>query len=309
MSTIHQIVDKVYVINLDKDKDRMKHMDKQCKEHQIQYTRFPAVLGSKVEKDSRLSPLCQTFCTDGAKGCALSHHSIWEDMIKENLTNALILEDDGIFTKDFDYKVYQAFQSIPSYDIVYLNTTYNPTNTNILSSTIHHVAGITPEHHSPLLKRTNGGFGLAAYIIHIDFVRKIIDKPITQHIDYQLTRWLQELDGKAYTMTEYAVQTDENPFESNLADKFPVLLNTALKQIKFEGSPDMSWIANENLFKIGWFNINTLLLLLCFAFYLTPKPYVYGWFAWLLIEGIVAKDSWNILRYGLLFGILLFFKS
>lgn len=308
MSTIHQIVDKVYVINLDKDKKRMAHMDKQCKEHQIEYTRFPGILGSNVENDPRLSPLCQTFCTDGAKGCALSHHSIWEDMIKQNLTNALILEDDGTFAKDFDYKVYQAFQSIPSYDIVYLNSTYNASNSNILSSTIHTVAGIQPEEHTPLLKRTNGGLGLAAYIIHIDFVRKILNKPITQHIDYQLTLWLQELDGKAYTMTEYAVHTDENPFESNLADKFPILLNTALRQIKFEGSPDMSWIANENLIKLGWFNINSLLLVLCFAVFFTPKRYVYLWFVWLFVEGLIAKDIWNTLRYGLFFGIVLFSK-
>jgi GR25 family glycosyltransferase involved in LPS biosynthesis len=308
MSTIHQIVDKVYVINLDKDKERMAHMDKQCKEHQIQYTRFPAILGSKVEKDPRLSPTCQIFCTDGAKGCALSHHSIWEDMIKNNLTNALVLEDDGIFAKDFDYKVHQAFQSIPSYDIVYLNSTYNASNSNILSSTIHSVAGITPEDHTPLLKRTNGGLGLAAYVIHIDFVRKIIDKPMTQHIDYQLTMWLQELNGRAYTMTNYAVHTDENPFESNLADKFPILLNTVLKQLKFEGTPDMSWIANENLIKLGWFNINTLLLLTCFGVLVTPKRYMYAWFLWLVLEGLIAKDIWNTLRYGFFFGFIRFIR-
>jgi GR25 family glycosyltransferase involved in LPS biosynthesis len=309
MSTIHQIVDKVYVINLDKDKERMFHMDKQCKEHQIQYTRFPAILGSKVEQDPRLSPFCQTFCTDGAKGCALSHHSIWEDMIKQNLTNALILEDDGIFAKDFDYKVYQAFQSIPSYDIVYLNSTYNPSNSNILSATLHSVAGIQPEDHTPLLKRTKGGLGLAAYIIHIDFVRKIIDKPITQHIDYQLTMWLQELDGKAYTLTEYAVHTDDNPFESNLADTFPKLLNSGLKQLKFEGTPDMSWILNENLIKLGPFNLNILLVLLMIAVFVTPKRFLWGWLVWLLVEGLLAKDIQNTLRYGVFLGLVLFAKK
>lgn len=304
MSVIHQIVDKVYVINLDKDKDRMLHMDTQCKQHQINYVRFPAILGSKVEHHPALSSFCQRFCTDGAKGCALSHRGIWEDMMKNNVTTALILEDDGIFVKDFDYRVSTAIQKIPSsYDIIYLNSTYNPKNANILSTTMNTLAGVQPEDHTPDVKKTKGGLGLAAYIIHIDFIRKIIDKPITNHIDYQLTLWIQEFNANAYTFTQYAVTSDQNPFESNLAEKYPIGLNSLLKWIKFDETPDLAWIFNENLIKLGFLNLNLLLLFVLFLAFLSPRRYWIWLYGWILFEGILAKDIQNTLRYGFILSI------
>jgi hypothetical protein len=309
MSILNTIVDRVYVINLDKDKERMKHMDIQCKQHQINYVRFPAVLGAAVEKDSRLSASCQIFCTDGAKGCALSHHGIWELMLKENLETVLILEDDVTFTNELESKLLTAFRDIPTFDILYLCNIYNPKNENVLSNVAISVGGIEPEDHTPLLKKTKGGFGTAAYIIHKDFVRKIIDKPITQHIDYQLSQWIQELNGKAYAFTEFAVKIDESPFESNLADAFPILLNTALKQIKLEDTPDLSWILNENIIKLGPFNLNILLVLLMIAIAFTPRRYLWGWLLWLLLEGLLAKDIKNTLRYGVFLGIILLLRN
>ncbi len=281
----------------------MKYMDTQCKQHQINYVRFPAVLGAKVEKDSRLSPTCQIFCTDGAKGCALSHHGIWEQMIKENLQTVLILEDDVTFTKELESKLQIAFRDIPQFDVIYLCNTYNPKNENIFSHLAISLGGFQPEDHSPLLKKTKGGFGTAAYIIHQDFVRKIIDKPITQHIDYQLSQWLQELNGQAYAFTDFAVKIDESPFESNLADSFPIVFNSLLKQIKLEDTPDLSWILNENVVKLGPFNVNLLLVFLMVAVFFTPKRFLWGWGLWLAVEGLLAKDIKNTLRYGVFLGL------
>ena len=286
----------------------MEHIDKQCREHQINYVRFPAILGAKVEKDARLSPSCQTFCTDGAKGCALSHHGIWEIMLKENLEKVLILEDDVIFTNDLESKLQIAFRDIPTFDVLYLCNLYNPKNENIFSHLALSIGGIQPEDHSPLLKKTKGGFGTAAYILHQDFVRKIINKPITQHIDYQLTQWIQELNGQAYAFTDFAVKVDESPFESNLADSFPILLNSALKQVKVTDTPDLSWILNENIVKVGPFNLNLLIVFLMIAVLFTPQRFYWGWGLWLLIEGLLAKDIQNTLRYAVFLGFVLFAK-
>lgn len=308
MSLLNTIVDRVYVINLDKDKERMNYMDKQCREYQINYVRFPAVLGAKVEKDSRLSPTCQTFCTDGAKGCALSHHTIWETMLKENLQTVLVLEDDVTFTKDLESKLQIAFRDIPQFDVIYLCNTYNPKNENLVSHLAISLGGFEPQDHTPLLKKTKGGFGTAAYIIHQDFVRKIIDKPITQHIDYQLSQWIQELNGQAYAFTDFAVKIDESPFESNLADSFPIVLNSALKQVKLNDTPDLSWILNENIIKLGPLNVNLLIVFLMLAVLFTPKRFLWGWGLWLLGEGLLAKDIKNTLRYGVFLGIVLFAK-
>ena len=55
MSFINRVCDKVFVVNLEKDKERLQTFDTQMKKHNISYERFDAVLGSKVLRDERLT--------------------------------------------------------------------------------------------------------------------------------------------------------------------------------------------------------------------------------------------------------------
>ena len=105
MAFVNRVCDKVFVINLEKDKEKLRSFDSIMNTNHIKYERFNAILGSKVDKDNRLTDYCNTFCTDGMKGCALSHRSIWELMVQNNYKNVLIFEDDSIIDKNFDYLV------------------------------------------------------------------------------------------------------------------------------------------------------------------------------------------------------------
>ena len=78
MAYINRVCDKVFVINLDKDTKRLKQFDSYMKPNNINYERFNAIDGKKVQRSDKLSEYCNTFCTDGMKGCALSHRSLWE---------------------------------------------------------------------------------------------------------------------------------------------------------------------------------------------------------------------------------------
>jgi len=78
-------INKTYVINLDSRKDRLQSIDKDLKKINLEYERFSACDGKKIEiyskdidkyfdKNNKLTP--------GQIGCALSHIKIWEKAIK-----------------------------------------------------------------------------------------------------------------------------------------------------------------------------------------------------------------------------------
>lgn len=96
----------VFVINLDKDKDRRQFMESQLKDMGINYEIIKAFYGNDEivlkDYDENLSvkengrPL-----TQGERGCAYSHRSIYEKMRNGKMKCALILEDDVMLPKNF----------------------------------------------------------------------------------------------------------------------------------------------------------------------------------------------------------------
>jgi glycosyl transferase family 25 len=58
-----------------------------------------------------------TKLTSGEIGCFLSHVLLWKKIINENISPALILEDDIILTENFHHYV---SCTIPDYDVIFL---------------------------------------------------------------------------------------------------------------------------------------------------------------------------------------------
>lgn len=83
-------VDRIYVINLDRCKERMKCMERRLKD--IPYTRFSAISPTT---------LMSGFDKLGAQGCSQSHYKIWEECYHSNIQRVLIFEDDVIFMNNW----------------------------------------------------------------------------------------------------------------------------------------------------------------------------------------------------------------
>lgn len=106
---------KVFVINLDKDTDRMAFSTAQATKYGYEIERFPAVNGKKLSKYERKAGVkCFRFwCAVGKKpllneiGCVLSHQSIYQKMIENNIPYVCILEDDIIVLEGFKKKLYE----------------------------------------------------------------------------------------------------------------------------------------------------------------------------------------------------------
>ena len=104
---------KIFVINLDKEKARMASIDAQLLQLGIDYERISAVYGKELTKDELKYSFSafRSFCamgirlTSGEIGCALSHLSVYRQMIEEGIPYALVFEDDIIIDDSFNARI------------------------------------------------------------------------------------------------------------------------------------------------------------------------------------------------------------
>ncbi len=112
----------VFLINLDKNTDRLVSADEQLHRLGVSYERFSAINGkalSDVER-KRLSSsfrswLCLAHVIKGGElGCALSHMAVYRLMVERQLPYALVLEDDVILSDRFPDVLQMAEQYVNS---------------------------------------------------------------------------------------------------------------------------------------------------------------------------------------------------
>lgn len=91
----------VWVLNLERSRDRRTYMEGQLRELNWQFEIIPAVDGKCLSADELkcYSPqqalkFVNRELSPGEIGCALSHARLWERIVTENIQEVLILEDD-----------------------------------------------------------------------------------------------------------------------------------------------------------------------------------------------------------------------
>ena len=310
MAFINRVCDKVFVINLEKDKERLQDFDSNMKKNHIIYQKYNAVLGSKVLKDDRLTDFCNTYCTDGAKGCALSHRNIWEMMIKNNYSNVLIFEDDAIIDENFDREFNNVWNHLPDeYDIVYFGAILGGVDDSVSNSIFKKIFGIKSEDINEYVQTTKGTAGTHCYMLSLEGAKKFIDKKINFSIDIQILSWIKEYNYTAYLSNPNMVETSQD--NSSISDTYPYLLNMILRKFTFNNlkkPSTLDWAFGENLITFCGFNINWLLIMLFFIIILVPiqlYPYIY---LWLLIEFLYSFDFKNTFRFASILSIPIFLK-
>lgn len=116
-------INKVYVINLKHRKDRWESVQEKFKGTNLKLTRFNAINGKDLNDDQiekLTTKFCYYFCSPGMIGCWLSHYKLWEQIVKSNDENVLILEDDAYPVDDYNKRINQVLKEIPkNYDLIY----------------------------------------------------------------------------------------------------------------------------------------------------------------------------------------------
>lgn len=99
------------IVYLWRIQQRRKNALQECQRYHIDPTFIDAVDMRQADqatieqycdkpKYSKASQEQEGYITSGELGCAISHLSIYQKMVDENIEKALILEDDIIFIKD-----------------------------------------------------------------------------------------------------------------------------------------------------------------------------------------------------------------
>lgn len=100
---------KTFLINLDKDVERLAAASSQLNKIGVSFERVSAVVGKELPQEKQMKAYrhFRWWCAMGRPirlgeiGCALSHYTIYKKMIDEGLDVACILEDDVIIGNGF----------------------------------------------------------------------------------------------------------------------------------------------------------------------------------------------------------------
>ncbi len=116
---------KVYYINLDKSVARKEFMETQFERFHITATRFPAVYGKNIEKNT-LKKIKRKhhilahfpFPNDGEIGICMTHFNLWKVIAKQQEDFAIVLEDDALINNDFFKDLKQLLNEISTDDFL-----------------------------------------------------------------------------------------------------------------------------------------------------------------------------------------------
>lgn len=96
-----------FVINLDKDTDRLAFMDGQLSKQNIKYRRQSGVYGKTCKPTLREYDEAKAIkkggraLLPGEVGCALSHVAVLKKIVNDGMQYALVLEDDVLLPENF----------------------------------------------------------------------------------------------------------------------------------------------------------------------------------------------------------------
>jgi GR25 family glycosyltransferase involved in LPS biosynthesis len=296
MSFLNTIVDKVYVINLDKDKKRMENMHAQLTKYNIQYERFSAVQGSSVKNSPLLTAYCNSFCTEGMKGCAISHKTLWNRAVEKGYKSILILEDDAVLSDDFDTKLKNAWYQVPNeYDFVFLGCRLFCNTSEPIPIAVTNLLGHHPLDVDEHVQKIKAVVGLHGYIITSKAAKVVEDAPINWHIDMEIHSYIKQYNLNGYSIKPILIDVVDTG-ASNMSNSYPPMLNRLLSIRIFEQTT-LAYALGEDYIKIGSFNINSLLIILFIITCFLPISTYKFIFLWIFLEGLISKDIHNTIKY------------
>ncbi len=190
------IINQIYVINLDNKPDKWEDIQLNFSETGLQLNRWSGING-KTLSDKQINkittPLCNNICSYSMIGRALSHISLWRHIAKNNLTNVLVLEDDAYPVDNFDTQLKKYWHQVPKdWDMVYLGCGGSCQTSNF-TDLIYKV--FLRRENKPVYKNDklmknvfSPGFpiSLYGYMLSNKGARKLISHPVFKNVAYHI---------------------------------------------------------------------------------------------------------------------------
>ncbi len=181
---------RLYLINLDKNRERLDYINQQAKREQIEINRFPAIYGRDVDENILINKGVISkghTLLKGELGCALSHVNLltklYQTLKKDEY--GVIFEDDVIIPTDFRKKLHKVLEDAPAkWDILYLG------GCNIKG------AQEPPYFIRPTVNLPSTNLCAHAYVVKRDSIPKLLHylTPLYRPIDSQWRNYFKDMD-------------------------------------------------------------------------------------------------------------------
>jgi GR25 family glycosyltransferase involved in LPS biosynthesis len=212
--------ERVFCINLDRRPDRWRQLLCTLTGSGMLplAERIPAVDGSRPE--FQRSPLITDlgrqhmngkkglfkYLTPGGVGCALSHRSVWEKVVREGIRRALVLEDDA----ELDPEISDRLSQGPwpeEFDLFFLGYIRQPTLT--LNGNFKRV--------NRFFGRAQGVWGFHGYLVSLEGAKKLLKLfPITLQIDSELYNKSRRLGLNIFLLDPKEVLITNTKFDTDV---------------------------------------------------------------------------------------------
>lgn len=255
-------IDKIFIINLDKDNERLKKSYKQLNYYNIKnYERYPAIYGANLSKDklnSYTTTIGKIIASKSMIGCGISHINIWKNIIKEKISKCLILEDDFILTDDFLNKFNNIINKAPvNYDIIFLTN-------NIIHNKNFKLYDINEYFYKQLFISQTVG-----YIITLNGANKILKyiNKVSYHIDFELCISSLLYNFNIISVNEPLVYQTFDTSNNTNDREYPLILDKLI--IK----KDLNYLYKTIIFPIKSLNIDVsinVIVILLLGFFIFP---------------------------------------
>lgn len=206
---------RIFLINLDKNTDRLASTDAQLRHLNLPYERLQAVVGKDLTRAEkrRCWAKFHSWCVmgrviqDGELGCALSHQAVYHRMVEESIPMALVLEDDCRLAESLP----QALREAEAF--------LKPERSQVLLLT-HHLSTTPP----PGISQSDGAEMYAeGYVLTQEAARQLLraNTPIVSVAD-RWQRWVTRGFISLYKYTPAPISQAWDTFKSSDACPIPV---------------------------------------------------------------------------------------
>lgn len=217
------MIPPVFVINLDKDKDRLAAFDANMRAHGVKYTRMDAIYGKDALRDRELSrritPACKVLCSYGIIGCYLSHARLWEQLANDpDAEFYVVVEDDARFMDDTVQVIQESIEKYrTNFDLLSLFTFSD--NMSIACFQERLLDGKYAVCRNPMLLSTLG------YIVSKQGARKLLEKmgKASYHVDFMLN--MNQVRGIRYWSVSPNVLINDGFLDSNVVGDDVQIMN------------------------------------------------------------------------------------
>jgi len=286
-------IDKIYIINLDKDVERLSNSYKQLKKYDINnYERYPAVYGkilTNEEINNITTKIGKLFASNSMIGCGKSHINIWNKIIENGYNKTLILEDDFILIDNFLTKFDNIIKKAPEeYDILFLSS-------NIIHNKNLKLYDIDDYFYKQLLISQTVG-----YIITFEGANKILKylNKISYHIDVELCILSLIHNFNIISVKEaliYQIFDNSNNTDNR---EYPLIIDKLLIR------DDINYLYKTILFSIKSLNINisiNTIIIFIFGYYIYLYAIILLLFEYLYKSNNMIFNNLLLLSIGFLF--------